>query len=1040
MAVLKSKGHMLALIRKSEMPEEDKRAFLAELVRTNQITEDDLAKSILEDVKENFESYKKQFASDEMLAFLWERFKDHPEMLARALVKARPDVFYVYGLAIRLVLKLRAELGQVLIKPKRGGSAGTREVAPSPKLPNAVSQDIIALDIECRFRESLFYFSRDVAYGEQCLREQLAEAKDPYEHRVWEGVSELVKQLLALPYPGVKTELNGKMFPAMHVRWWHHLAKNMKRLLNIGDTGSYKTSFAAIAMRMFGCRKTLVLVAPHARENWRRELESYFDERPFVQVMSGADDLDDLDPEADFVVIGYSTLIRKGVVEKLLAHGFDGLIEDECHYTRNVVDAPAKRALARMRLVQELPLERYIALSATPWENSPEEMASLATALRPDLFPTPEVFLASGAASSPRLMRELFAGQILDIELREVTDLPPVSPKPWEDLCPSVTVRPNHRHIAFYRRVLNDEEDQLEPHLKVQRLLMAAMHPPLLARKLEWSDRPRIDDWELSSKLVWLKEFIRKRIGREKIVVASGMFADGITHPNKPDDMDMAWVGGVLRSWFGADAVVTIDDTVGINAPEGQVSPREKVIRRWRTDPTARILLISTQSCPDSVNLSIGAMPGVEGLAITFLSFGWKPWKQFLGRFLRQGQGVPISFIYPVLAGTIDEDLLRLNREKWQAQLLFRAGAPLTDDEWRALKCEDGEMIQRLMRDASDHVAILFNQMRGQGERGCRAVLDRAYGAVTTEEALAMHFIAAQDYSMSGHISRCMKTVIEKWIACGLIIPTGILDAGCGPLTLERRLAQPVYGVDINRHMLELGSGLSPHHGNNASVGGLSELPADWTGKFELTVASMVLDLTSLSDQSHGLPERVRILQELTRVTNPHGLMWLTWSSNCHTAETFQAWVEAFEQAGCKIRPELTGSVHATDHEEQPCEFWSLVFSPNAKMLTFARPEMLRFAFEVERTKERRGGRAKPPKPPKAKKRVAHERFAIVTPSGPLADAEAAKTAATNELLRLTSGSKQARKLHPATIDVTSLFGNDWRVLQKLVEHGVIKL
>ncbi len=1041
MAALKNKGHMLALIRKSKIPEEEKRAFLAELVRTGQVTEDDLARSILEDVRTNFEDYKQQFASDEMLTFLWERFKDHPEMLARALVKARPDIFYVYGLAIRLVLKLRAELGKVLVKPKLGNGGGVRDIAPSPKLPQAVSQDIIALDVECRFRESLFFFSRDVEIGREFIREELGRAKGPYERQVWEGVQMLVAQLLDLPYPGVKTELNGKMFPAMHVRWWHYLAADLKRVLNIGDTGSYKTSFAAIAMRRAGCRRTLVLAAPHARENWRRELGLYFEERPSVQIVSGVEDVDDLHPEADFVVIGYSTLVEKGVVEKLIAQKFDGLIEDECHYTRNVVDSPAKRALARMRLVQELPLDRYLALSATPWENRPEEMASLASALRPDLFPTPEVFLGSGAASSPRLMRELFAGQILDIELREVTDMPEITPKPWEDLCPSVTVRPNRQHLAFYRRVLDDEEESLEPHQKVQRLLMAAIHPPLLARKLKkWTDPPRANDWKLSSKLVWLKQFVTERIGTQKIVIASGLYASGITHPSEMEDMETEWVGGILRAWFGKETVVTIDDTVGLGAPEGGLSPRDRAIQRWRTDPSARILLISSQSCPDSVNLSVGKLPGVEGLAITFLSFGWKPWKQFLGRFFRYGQGVPITFVYPVVAGTIDEDLLRLNREKWQAQLLFRAGAPLTDDEWRALQSENGEAIQRLMRDASDHVAILFNQMRGEGERACREILDQAYGAVSAEEALAMHFLAAQDYSMSGHISRFQKTVIEQWIACGLITPTRILDAGCGPLTLERRLFLPVYGVDLNRHMLELGSGLSSHHGVNATVGRLSELPSEWKGKFELTVATMVLDLTSLKEPSHGEPERVRILQELVRVTDPHSLVWLTWSYNCHTPETFQAWVEALEQAGCKIRSELTGLVQATDHEEQPCEFWSLAFSPHGKTPTFVRPELLRFAFEIERMKDRKGGVAKPPKPPKTKRRVAHERFAVTTATGQLTDVDAAKAAALNELLRWMNAGVQTRKLHPATIDLAAHFARDWRVLRALQEQGLITL
>jgi SAM-dependent methyltransferase len=292
---------------------------------------------------------------------------------------------------------------------------------------------------------------------------------------------------------------------------------------------------------------------------------------------------------------------------------------------------------------------------------------------------------------------------------------------------------------------------------------------------------------------------------------------------------------------------------------------------------------------------------------------------------------------------------------------------------------------------------------------------------------------------MSGHISRFQKNVIEQWIACGLVAPSRILDAGCGPLTLERRLSLPVFGVDINRHMLELGSGLSPHHGTNTTVGQLTELPAEWSATFELTVASMVLDLTSLSDPSHGLPERVRILQEFVRVTNPHGLVWLTWSDNCHTSATFEAWTHALERAGCHIRHELTGAVHATDHEEQPCQFWSLVFSPAATMPAFSDPDMLKFAFEVERSVERNRGRASSPKLPKTKRHVTHERFEVTTAKGPLVDAQAAKGAVVSELIRWMNTGVTTRRLHRATMDVATLFACDWRMLRELQRRGIIR-
>lgn len=1025
-----SKQQMIQLIRDSAISDVEKRAFLAELMASGEITEGDVAEAILEDIDARFDEFAGLFQHDEMLKFLCERFRHHPAMLARALVQARPDLFYTYGFAMRLVIKLRTELGELLIKPRDAGGdgGGHEEPVPTAKLPQAVQRDLFRLDLECRFRDFLYFYSRDVQTGHELLEAEIDRAENPYDRSVLCAVKELVERLLAMPLPGVKTERNGRPFPALHVRWWLDSIRDVERSLNIGDTGTYKTSFAALAMALDGRRRVLTLVAPHAREAWATELPCYFEEPPFVQVIRSESELAHLESRDGFTVIAYTTLAVPGVVEKLVEHGFDGLIQDECHYGKNVNGSAAKRALACVELVRRLPLKKYVALSATPTENRPEELAALAVALRPELFPNPETFVTSGAAKNPRLMRELFAGQILEIEAREVRELPTITPKPWEDLFGAVAVTPSPSHQRLYKSMLEEEQESSR---KLTNLLKAAIHPPLLGEPYA-----RPDSWMGSSKLVWLKRFIDERIPTRKIVVASGLFAASVTHADEDQD-ELSWIGGRLRAWYGEERVLCIDETVGLERRGDSPSPREEIVSRWRSDPEARILLVSMQSCPDSINLSVPELPGIDGLAITSLSLGWKPWKQFLGRFWREGQGVPIEYANPVLIGTIDEDLLRLNQEKWNVQLLFRAGAPITQKEWEYLESSGAKGLTSVQRTAIEHVNVLMNLLRGKSELASERILKGAYGAERSGEALARHFLAVQSFSASGHIARFMRTVLSRWQEHGMVSKERILDAGCGPLTLERHLEAPVYGIDMNQSMIEAGRTVSAFAGRNARHGFLSRMPEEWAGLFEVSVASMVLDLTDPKPREQG-SERFRILRELVRVTDPHGLIWLTWNASSHTDESFDAWRQGLEVAGATIRGELTGRVEATDGPQHPFSFWSLVFTANGKNIRLEDRDAFRHAFEIPRRKTHIRSKRRET-PPSMQKRFVHEHFTIVRGQESVDDLQAADKAVVSELMRWSAEGLLGRKLHRPLADLMRAFSGDWRLLAELQRRGVIR-
>lgn len=1043
---IKDKRHLLALIFSAKIDEEERRSLLQQMLETGEVTEHEMADFMVEHIEKNEGAYRQLFEQDELLQFLLERFRDKPDYLARALVRVRPDIFYAYGVAFRISMKLRADLGRVWIKPKkRGGDNGPDDVTPIAQLPHEVEEDIFALDMECTFREYLYYFCRNFADGMSLLETEIAAASSNYDRRVLQAVQHHAERLVRTTYPGVVTELFGQPFPALHVRWWLDQSKNEHRVLNMGDTGTYKTAYAALSVRLQECRRTLVITAPHARHNWARELRMYFTDLPRIQVIESKHDVKELDPAAEFVIVGYSTVIYQSVVAALLAHGFDGLIQDECHYGNNVSGAnPAARALAVARLAKDLPLTCYRALSATPWENRPEELASIAVTLRPELFTSPEAFIGSGAAKNPRLLRELFAGQILEIELREVCDLPRIEPKPWEDLFSAVPVRMNPRHARIYALAYEDGTDEPEPAQKALRLLMAATHPPLLEERMPWNEEIQslISDWKSSTKLEWIRRFVEKRIATRKIVIATGLYAEGIT---RNEDDETQSVAALLREWFGEERIVVLDGTVAITGPNanGNGSQRDAVIRRWRNNPEARILLVSMQACPDSVNLTVGRLPGIEGLSITALSFGWKPWKQFLGRFWRQGQELPVEYQVPVLVGTIDEDLLCLNRDKWQAQQLFRALAPMTEQEWSFLGPDGPGRLRDLLRDAVDHVNVLSSMFRGRGERGNRGMMDGVYGVMTRAEAFARHFLEAQKTSTWGDVANHMRNVIRKWQKLGIVDPERILDAGCGPLTLERWLEAPVYGIDMNQFMIELGKQASPLGGPNARVGNLSDLPEDWTGQFELVAASLVMDYSSIDEKSHGEIERLRILRELVRVCHSHGLVWFTWNESYMDERMLDRWTAGLRAEGFTIREELTGFVRAVDNPEKPCQFWSLVFSPNGKIPRFASVEPYKLPFEVEQEKRKRGSRGR--SRPKQRIRLSHERFEVVRGNRITQDVTAANRAAMQEVLRWAESGLTGRRVERGDEELVKLItkelgGNAWRVLERLHRSGVLRV
>lgn len=1002
------------------LPDPQQRSILlAELIAQGPekgISEQEIADFEEEDARIRAHEYEHLFAHDEEVRAIVLRYDGTP-ILARALVKLRPAHFYNRGFVHRVRMKLNADLGKIKVRD-RGAGGGLEELKRRPELPESIQAEMFPFDCEHVFRTVLPTMSKNPDAGIAFLTERIHdEIEGSYNIRVFQWTLEYCRKLLAMEFPAFVTNMKGFRYPAFHVRWWIDKSASSPRHLNMGDTGTYKSSFGIISMVHFGCKKILILCSPNpeAKEHWNTEIvESFKEKRDRCFVIRRGKDIDDaVASDKQFTVIPYSILIRPGVLEKLLTMPFDGLIWDESQYGNHVQRVESKyqvkRADACVQLVKKLSLKRLSALSATPWENHPKELAALASAILPDLFPTVESF-RSAQPDDPRFLRELFDTHILEVELREIKEHQEITPKPWENLFGDelIDMEPNHAEVYEFVRAWEPESglktDYLHASVKVRQLLEAAVHPHAVEHEYPWTKAQRalFDDSELSTKLRWMKRMIaKKRAEGAKIVVATGIVVDGVTRDE--EEVLRFWVGRLFQEWYGEEHVLILDAKVTSKAGRVGSSARHQLITQWRMNPDTWLLLVSKLVCPDTINLSVPAQKGVEKVFITSLSLLWKPWKQFLGRFIR---GVitdpPVEYTVPVLRGTIDEALLRLNQKKWDAQLLFRAQVALTREE---LKLFDPKYNIEQLRDMtlSDAQVItnIGRDIRTRGELGAYEHLQKPFKTSTHLEEFAKSWWNVNDTSRAADIARFMKPAISRLLESRLVDPERIFDAGCGALRLELLLELAVYGMDMNPHMIEIAREKSPHRGKNARVGFLSSMPTEWTKKFDLTVASLVIDWsTSKKVKSEAESDRIRILRELVRVTDPDGYIWLTFTEACMDIEIMQRWREGLEAQGMSVVEPLTGFCRSQDnHGRHPTQFWSLCFSPNGrawKARSTSPFELLYETIRITEVKRKAGGKKDPKKDPRNEP-IIHERFEIEQLSGIVLETNVATTQAIGE-------------------------------------------
>ncbi|MFA5935574.1 MAG: SNF2-related protein [Patescibacteria group bacterium] len=945
----------------------------------------------------DFERFHELLERDPELKF-WIEHETDPVLIAERLSRTYPHLFYtiehVFQIYTDWKIKWTKSHGH-----QGGGIAPDYLSIPDHLLTTLVDSELHMVARRW-FRKHIKELNRNPQKMIAKIEGKIRTETNAKKRGLFKHVRALMRQFVQEKYPAFKTEIvKGKPFPSMHVRLWVKQICERGNAMIVGDVGTQKTSAAIVGLEQLGCRAVIVVCRSYAKNTvWAQEIPRYYKEAMDPYIVRGLEDISALEHMTPkdlrrhrFIIVGYgnlqygATTRRRGskkygdqLVEALLRLKPDGIIIDEAH----AIKGRGTRSQRVLRLATAPSVKHRLMLTATPFENNPNEVAHMATLLDPKTYPMPETFLAM-CRKNPRIFFGMMSSRMCDyFSQEEVLDLPATNLPPLGFTqiislpCPQ-DIREVHDAIQ--------NDGNLEPRQQVNRMTRFLSVPK--AAK-DWyphlSGLRCFSDPMANPKLKYLKKEIAERIKKGKVVVASGIFASGITRKLEGvrEDPDTYEIAALLKQWFPGNVLV-IDGSTG----SGHFGGRREIQERWRTDPEARILVASVPATAESLNFISPLIPGsVEKVTVYYLTLPWKPTQalQFNGRFHRSGAEVPMDVFTLAINGTADGALIELNERKWRNFLIGVHGMAIQTEEEHAL---EETTFRKLTSTPGQWLRDAFRQMMGLGEEGIQKFLGKTLRELPVADTIADYYLKTEDQGTSGQISRVTVPTLTRWHKMGVITSwEDVLDLGCGPLILERKLNAPVFSIDINPKMIEIGRDHSYHAGRNAFEGCASRMPKKWRGKFSMVVASLVLDLTSRRrPKGGGEIERVTILDECHRVLKRGGHLWCTVQSRSFDDESFQAFLEALKPFGFEAVDPWCNRIVAVDHKDHPFTFWSLLLRKRSDIHQVNPPPPL---FLQELPKEMQPKPKTPPQPKKSVESepdlVRHEQFAIRDRNGKL--------------------------------------------------------
>jgi SNF2 family DNA or RNA helicase len=547
--------------------------------------------------------------------------------------------------------------------------AATVETAAAPKPVTPVPEVPVSLDLpKLELQETLLPLADLRGYF---LRERAA---------LW-WVSNQSDDLLSLPYCDIQ-KLEYQIRTALRA-----IGPLRGRALLSDEVGLGKTIEAGLVLKEYLTRgmvkRFLVLTVPSLVDQWEEELSQKFHLTTVTTNSAAArSDPDKFWRENTAIIASLHTLKQPAHLAVAQNVNWDMLIIDEAHYLRN-------RTSQAWQAVNALPRQFLLLLTATPVQNSLEELYNLVTLLQPGQLPSPKEFRARfidpkrpHQPKEPEELRRLL-GQVMIRNTRANAgiNLPPRRAE-------TVLFEPGAEERAFWQKWEGEFRECLaglsssQASLWGRLLLQTAGSSPAAWREAlksfpnrsvaqAWSEQAPLDgSWKQKCKLL---EPLTK--GEGGVVIFTQFLQ----------------TQAAIASELQAAGVPTFTIHGQTPAPE-----RQPITEAFRQKGGALLL---THSGTEGRNLQFSHR-------LVNFDLPWNPMEieQRIGRLHRLGQQHPVRIYNLVQAGTLQEHLLQILQEKLNLFELVVGETGLILGE-RFTSDEFAEEILRRWRDSEGRVA-----------------------------------------------------------------------------------------------------------------------------------------------------------------------------------------------------------------------------------------------------------------------------------------------------------------------------------------------
>lgn len=577
-------------------------------------------------------------------------------------------------------------------------------------------------------------------------KEENKNVKDVYKKlgEAYKGYSEIELKDVNPNFKDPKTGKKG-VLPSLHQKIGVYHTVEEGRFGIFDDCGTGKTAIAALTKPLIEDRlrkkgkkvhgRAIVICPYQAIEAWEKGLagndsERYFNKIQNIKIINGnlkgkKDFINELKTK-DWVIVNYEQLptkVKTNGEEKTLAEvlneiGFDYTILDEVHEIKSkrvITRGGDKRepqltysAAARIMALQKDEQGEFkplCALSGTPIPDNMNDYAIPYHLLMPQKCPDPKNF-EELYEKNPRILYTFTTEKTLRRKSGDITDLL----DPDEDYI-DLELDPVQRKIHDYI-ITNRPENYNNERIKA--LVDPRLVDPLILKDIGLLGKMSIEN---SAKYKKLEEILLSEDGPiakgEKVVIFSSSFKKGITREHKDlkdryislgfgKEYETLELGKSLKCRLEEKLSEKFKENCKIEILDGQVSPfrkknksseRDEVLERFRTDPKSKILLCTTDTGGQSLDLS-------NATYAIHLDEDYSPavTEQANARLSRIGQNKLVTIMYLRGKDTLDTLITQYVNKKGLIIKMAMDGYPLTPEEEALFKDSKHKRLDDLVK------------------------------------------------------------------------------------------------------------------------------------------------------------------------------------------------------------------------------------------------------------------------------------------------------------------------------------------------------